>query len=188
MVRGAVACGLRVFGENRVQEARAKIPQVGREGLSWHLVGRLQRNKVKYCFDLFDLIHSVDSLALAREIDRRAEARGCKMDVLLEVNVAGEETKAGVAPEEALDLAQAISGLKNLRLLGLMTMPPWVEDPEESRPHFRALRELAREMERRGGIEIRELSMGMSADFDVAVEEGATLVRIGTAIFGPRET
>jgi pyridoxal phosphate enzyme (YggS family) len=189
VVREAISCGLDVFGENRVQEARAKIPLVGREGVSWHLVGHLQRNKVKYCFDLFDLIHSVDSLGLAEVIDSRAVAKARVMDVLLEVNVAGEEAKHGVMPEEALALAQAVGKLERLRVKGLMSMPPWITDPEENRGHFVALRQVAEEIARAGieGVEMSELSMGMSSDFEVAIEEGATMVRIGTAIFGARE-
>ena len=190
VVREAVALGLNVFGENRVQEAREKIPLVGREGVSWHLVGHLQRNKVKYCFDLFDLIHSVDSLALAEEIDRRAEARDTEMEVLLEVNVGGEDVKHGVAPEDALMLAEAVSRLQRVKVKGLMTMPPWVADPQENRGHFRALREVSQEIARAGieGVEMKELSMGMTADYEVAIEEGSTMVRIGTAIFGVRES
>lgn len=189
VVRKAISLGLTVFGENRVQEARDKIPLVGREGISWHLVGHLQRNKVKYCFDLFDLVHSVDSLALAEEIERRAESRDATMDILLEVNIAGEEAKHGVAPGEVLGLAQAVSRFKRVKIKGLMTMPPWVSDPEKNRVHFQALCHLKEEIARAGidGVEMKELSMGMSDDFEVAVEEGATMVRIGTAIFGPRE-
>lgn len=190
VVREAIACGLKVFGENRVQEARSKIPLIGREGVSWHLVGHLQRNKVKYCFDLFDLIHSVDSLALAEEIDRRAEARDAEMEVLLEVNVGGEEVKHGVAPEDALKLAEVVGRLQRVKVKGLMTMPPWVADPEDNRVHFKALREIGQEIARAGieGVEMKELSMGMTADYEVAIEEGSTMVRIGTAIFGPRES
>lgn len=189
VVREAIACGLTVFGENRVQEARAKIPLIGRQGVSWHLVGHLQRNKVKYCFDLFDLIHSVDSVALAEEIDRRAEARDAVMEVLIEVNVGGEGAKHGVAPEEALNLARAAGELKRVKVKGLMTMPPWVSDPEDNREHFRVLRQIRDDITRAGleGVEMTELSMGMSSDFEVAIEEGATIVRIGTAIFGSRE-
>ncbi|MFQ5892939.1 MAG: YggS family pyridoxal phosphate-dependent enzyme [Nitrospinota bacterium] len=189
VVRGAADCGLTVFGENRVQEARAKIPLVDREGLSWHLVGPLQRNKVKYCFDLFDLIHSVDSVALVAEIERRAAARDAVMDVLLEVNVAGEAAKHGVAPEEALGLAEAVGRLERVRLRGLMAMPPMVTDPEANRGHFRTLRLLQDAIARAGieGVAMDHLSMGMSDDFEVAIEEGATVVRIGTALFGPRE-
>jgi hypothetical protein len=189
VVRSAAECGLAVFGESRVQEARAKIPLVGREGLTWHLVGPLQRNKVKYCFELFDLIHSVDSVALAEEIERRAAARDTVVDVLLEVNVAGEASKHGIAPDEALEAARAVGRLGRVRLRGLMTMPPLVDDPEENRGHFQALRLLRDEIAQAGieGVEMTHLSMGMSGDFEVAVEEGATLVRVGTVIFGPRE-
>ena len=186
VVRGAIDCGLTVFGENRVQEARAKIPLLSRPGLSWHLVGPLQRNKVKHCFDLFDLIHSVDSVALAEEIERRAAAKDEAMDVLIEVNAAGEASKFGVAPDEA----RAVGRLERVRLRGLMTMPPLVADPEANRAHFKALRLLRDEIGRAGleGVDMTHLSMGMTGDFEVAIEEGATIVRIGTALFGPRET
>ncbi len=190
VVRGAIDCGLTVFGENRVQEARAKIPLLGRPGLSWHLVGPLQRNKVKHCFDLFDLIHSVDSVALAEEIERRAASKDEAMDVLIEVNAAGEASKFGVAPDEAPALARAVGRLERVRLRGLMTMPPLVAEPEANRGHFRALRLLRDEIGRAGleGVDMTHLSMGMTGDFEVAIEEGATIVRIGTALFGPRET
>lgn len=194
LLAGARA-GLKVFGENYVQEGLEKIERVKKElgtganDLSWHIIGGLQRNKVRAAIPAFDLIHSVDSLPLANEINRRAGARGISRQILLEVNVGGETTKSGFTPDAAIKAALAIDKLENIRLSGLMTIPPVEEDPEESRPHFRALRELLDETRRRGlaNENFRELSMGMSADFEVAIEEGATWIRLGRAIFGPRE-
>jgi pyridoxal phosphate enzyme (YggS family) len=193
-IKEAVAAGLTTFGESYVQEALDKIPRVAKSlgdsaaDVSWHLVGRLQRNKARLAVSAFDLIHSVDSLALAREIDHRAAARGTVQQILLEVNLGGEASKAGLAPKEAVPVALAIDKLKNIRLSGLMTLPPLTPDPEASRPAFRTLRELLDEIRRRGlaNDSFRELSMGMSDDFEVAIEEGATWIRVGTAIFGPR--
>ncbi len=178
--------GVRVFGENRVQEALGKIPQV--PGVRWHMIGRLQRNKARRAAEAFELIHSVDSLRLAEVLDRLGRERGRPVECLVEVNVGGEETKGGVAPAELPGFLEALAGREGLRVLGLMTLPPWREDPEEVRPYFRQLRRLAEEAAARRlpGIEMRHLSMGMSHDFEVAIEEGATFVRIGTALFGPR--
>ena len=178
-VRAAIAAGLGAVGENRVQEARDKIPAIGR-GVAWHLIGHLQTNKVREALDLFDVIHSVDRIDLARELDRRARARGRSIDVLVQVNVGGELSKGGWPPEAVETAVEAVAALAGLRLRGLMTIPPAVERAEDARGWFRALRKLA---ERHG---LPELSMGMSADFDVAIEEGATMVRVGTALFGPR--
>jgi pyridoxal phosphate enzyme (YggS family) len=186
-IREAVAAGASVLGENRVQEAREKIASLGPIA-SWHLIGRLQANKAKYAVTLFYLIHSVDSLALAKEIDRQAARHDKVQDVLIEVNIAGEASKAGVEANAVMGLVRDLSMLKNIRVQGLMTMPPFSEDPEASRPFFRKLRELAADIakEQVPGVTMKELSMGMSGDFEVAVEEGATLVRVGTAIFGGR--
>ncbi len=186
-VREAVAAGARILGENRVQEAREKITELGAIA-EWHLIGRLQTNKAKYAVRLFGLIHSVDSLGLARELDRQAARAGKVQDILIEVSIAGEEQKAGAATSEAPGLVREAAKLGNIRIRGLMTMPPLAEDPEAARPHFRRLRELGEAIarERIPGVSMEELSMGMSGDFEVAVEEGATLVRVGTAIFGPR--
>jgi pyridoxal phosphate enzyme (YggS family) len=183
----AVRAGVDIIGENYVQEAKRKVETIGRTG-EWHMIGRLQTNKAKYAVRLFDMIHTVDRLELAFEIDRRAREAGLVMKVLIEVNVAGEATKSGVSAEEAVQLVRAVAPLPNLSVLGLMTMPPWFDDPEEARPFFRALRELRDriEAERIPGAEMRELSMGMSGDYAVAVEEGATIVRIGRGIFGER--
>lgn len=189
-IRKAFDAGLRVFGENRVQEAREKIDYLGgipgaTGDVQWHLIGHLQRNKVKYAVGLFDLIHSVDSAALADELERQASKNGGVQKILVEVKLSDEETKHGVAAAELEHLLVHISGLKGLALRGLMTIPPFFGDPEEARPYFRRLRELRDEMQKKG-FDLPELSMGMSGDFEVAIEEGATLVRIGTAIFGER--
>jgi len=183
----AVEAGLEILGENYVQEAQEKLRRFqGR--VRWHFIGRLQRNKAKYAVQLFDLIHTVDSLKLAEEIHRRAQALGRVIPVLIQVDLAAQETKGGVRPDEALALVTEAARLGNLRVLGLMTMPPYFSDPERVRPYFRRLRELSEEIAAGGHteVEMTELSMGMSGDLEVAVEEGATLVRVGTAIFGER--
>ena len=178
-IRAAVAAGVTALGENRVQEAKTKIAELGRPA-AWHLIGHLQTNKVKDALPLFDVIHSLDRLELAREIERRAAARGQVVDALLQVNVAAEASKGGVGADVVGETLDTIGKLAHVRVRGLMTIPPEVERAEDSRPWFRRLREMA---ERHG---LRELSMGMSGDFEVAVEEGATMVRVGTAVFGPR--
>lgn len=178
-VREAIAAGVTALGENRVQEARWKIAEVGRP-VAWHLIGHLQTNKAKDALELFDVIHSLDRLDLAAELDRRARKRGHDVTALLQVNVAGELSKGGVAPDEVGRALEAIAKLERVRVRGLMTIPPEVERAEEARGWFRTLRELAERHD------LRELSMGMSRDFEVAIEEGATLVRVGTAVFGPR--
>lgn len=178
-IRAAIAAGLGALGENRVQEARDKITELGRT-VKWHLVGHLQTNKVRDALELFDVIHSVDRIDLARELDRRARARGRTIDAFVQVNVGGELSKGGWPPEAVETAVAAISALSGLKLRGLMTIPPAVERAEDARAWFRTLRKLA---ERHG---LPELSMGMSADFEVAIEEGATMVRVGTAVFGPR--
>jgi len=182
----ALEAGLTVFGENYVQEAEGKIRAY--PSAEWHLIGKLQRNKVKKAVSLFSWIQTVDSLGLLGEISRRAEEAGKVLPVLVEVNLAGEGSKAGVDPEELSELIEAAPGLPGIRLRGLMAIPPWTEDPEESRPYFVRLRELLAECGSRGGagLEMTELSMGMSNDFEAAIEEGATMVRVGTAIFGSR--
>jgi len=178
-IRAAIAAGLGALGENRVQEARDKITELGRT-VQWHLVGHLQTNKVRDALELFDVIHSVDRIDLARELDRRARAKGRTIDAFVQVNVGGELSKGGWPPEAVETAVGAISALSGLKLRGLMTIPPAVERAEDARAWFRTLRKLA---ERYG---LPELSMGMSADFEVAIEEGATMVRVGTAVFGPR--
>jgi len=180
-VREAFAAGLSHFGENRVQEAQGKIPLLA--GLAprptWHMVGHLQTNKVKTALSLFDIIQSVDSLHLAQEISRRAP-QSVRVPVLLEVNVAGEAAKYGFSPDELPAAAEQVRSLPGLEVRGLMTVAPMAGDPQEARPVFRRLRSLAE------SLDLRELSMGMSDDFEVAVEEGATIVRVGRAIFGER--
>ncbi|GKS57171.1 UPF0001 protein [Nitrospira sp.] len=187
-VRTALAAGLRLFGENRLQEAMPKIEALASEPIEWHFIGRLQRRKVKQVVGRFALIHSVDSVELAEEINRRAEGAGLIQPVLLEVNVAGEASKGGFAPHTVAEILPALAAMPHLSVRGLMTIPPYTEDPEGSRSAFRSLRALSVELSRKGmaGMAFDELSMGMSNDFAVAVEEGATIVRIGTALFGAR--
>ncbi|MEK6698740.1 MAG: YggS family pyridoxal phosphate-dependent enzyme [Nitrospirota bacterium] len=187
-IREAVAAGSKILGENRVQEAKEKIEELGNVA-SWHLIGHLQTNKAKYAVKLFELIHSVDNRELAGEIDRQAAKINKVQPVLIEVSIAGEASKAGVRIDETMDLIKEAAKLKNIAIHGLMTMPPFSENPEDSRPYFRKLRELAQSTARKGlpGVSMKELSMGMSGDFEVAIEEGATMVRVGTAIFGSRK-
>lgn len=180
----AIRAGITTFGENKVQEARGKVEAVGR-GV-WHLIGHLQTNKVREAVRLFDSIDSVDRLELAQEINLRADAFGKTQNVLLQVNVAGESTKFGCAPDTARGLAEAINALPRLCLQGLMTVPPFSPEPEKTRVHFTALRDLRDQLQRDTGLSLPVLSMGMSGDFAVAIEEGATQVRIGTALFGER--
>jgi PLP dependent protein len=187
-VREAVTAGAKILGENRVQEARDKVEQLGLVA-HWHLIGRLQTNKAKYAVKLFDVIHSVDSLSLAVELDRQAAKIGKVQDVLMEVSIAGEAAKAGVSISETAKLVQEAGRLRNISIKGLMAVPPYSEDPEDSRPYFQTLRELAERIRQENipGISMQELSMGMSGDYTVAVEEGATMVRVGSAIFGERK-
>jgi pyridoxal phosphate enzyme (YggS family) len=180
-IQEAIAAGVPALGENRVQEARDKIERLGRV-VPWHLVGSLQTNKAKDAVHLFDWIHSVDRLELARELDRRAHALGRTVKALIEVNIGEEPQKAGVRPQDVKQWLDAFAGLSKLRIGGLMAIPPVADDAEHARSYFRRLREL------RDAAGLEHLSMGMSADFEVAVEEGATMVRVGTAIFGPRPT
>jgi PLP dependent protein len=188
VVREAYSAGLSVFGENRVQEAVEKAALLKDLPLEWHLIGHLQTNKVKQAIALFTLIHSVDSPRLAVEIDRCAKIAGKVQDVLLQVNIAGEDTKSGVAPEEADELAAVIGSLPNLRLCGLMTIAPQVDDPERVRPVFRMARSVFTRLRSQVSQpeSFRWLSMGMTHDFKVAVEEGSNMVRIGSGIFGTR--
>ena len=184
-IGAAAAAGLVLFGENKIQEAKAKIPLCpGR--LRWHFIGHLQSNKCRDAVELFEMIESVDSLALAQEINKRAEAAARTMPVLLEVNVAGEASKFGYQPERALAELKELNALPRIEIHGLMAVPPWSPDAESSRPHFRALRELKQRAEAVLGAPLPVLSMGMSGDFEVAIEEGATIVRVGTALFGER--
>ncbi len=186
-IEAAIQADVRLFGENYVQEAKAKRGVI-REQVEWHMIGHLQRNKVKAALDLFDLIQSLDSAELARELDKEGKRRGLVVRAFVEVNLAGEETKSGIAREKLASLIEEIGRLSHLNIEGLMTVPPFREDPEEVRSYFSALRELHGELQGRKipNVGLGELSMGMTHDFPVAIEEGATLVRIGTAIFGPR--
>jgi hypothetical protein len=185
-VRAAIEAGVPALGENRVQEAREKIAAIGRPR-PWHLIGHLQTNKVKDALECFDLIHSVDRLPLAEAISRRATEAGRRADVLVQINVGEEEQKGGVPAAELRPALEAMAALPGLRLRGLMAIPPLPRDPEDSRPYYRTMRKLLDDARGWGlGAELAELSMGMSGDFEVGIEEGATIVRVGTAIFGPR--
>ena len=185
----AIEAGVDIIGESYVQEAKRKIEKMGR-ACEWHMIGYLQSNKAKYVVRLFDMIHSVDRMDLAVELDRRSKAADQVMKILIEVNVSGEETKSGIPLIESIQLVRDIAALNNLSIQGLMTMPPWFDDPEDARPYFAALRELRDRVidENIARVEMRELSMGMSGDYEVAVEEGATIVRVGRSIFGERPT
>ncbi len=188
-VLDAIRVGLSICGENRWQEARAKMQAVGeRRDVEWHFIGRLQRRKLKWLVGRFTLIHSVESLEQAEEIQRWADERRTSQAILLEVNAGGEESKGGFSPDALPEAVSQIDAFPSVCVNGLMTIPPWNPDPELVRPYFQRLKQLA---ERIGSlplqrVRMRELSMGMSNDFEVAVEEGATLVRVGTALFGPR--
>ncbi len=184
-VRAAAACGQSCFGENRVQEAAAKIPECS-ERLQWHLIGHLQSNKAAQAARLFDWVHSIDSIKLLEALDRHAADAGRTLQILIQVSVSGERAKSGLAPEEVPALLERANDLHQVEVRGLMTIPPLSEDPEKARPFFRRLRELREEWERSLGIELPELSMGMTHDLVVAIEEGATMVRVGTGIFGAR--
>ena len=184
-VRAAFDAGQQLFGESRVQEARAKIPLLP-AAARWHFVGRLQKNKIRHALPLFELFHSVDSLELARQMDRIAEEEGLHPRVLLEVNVAGEGSKIGFAPDLLRAQLEELLALPRLTIEGVMTIPPLAPEAEASRPYFVALRELRDQFAAQFQINLPQLSMGMSGDFLVAIEEGATLVRVGTAIFGRR--
>ena len=183
----AAQAGQKIFGENYVQELTAKAALV-KEPVEWHFIGALQSNKVKYIAGLVTLIHSVDRLSLAMEIEKQWGKLGKMCDILVEVNVSGEKTKAGTSRAEAMQLVEGIAEMPHLRIKGLMTMPPFFDEPELARPYFQELRELAAMIDARKitNVEMRELSMGMSGDFEAAIEEGATLVRVGSAIFGSR--
>ena len=189
VIRTVVELGATDLGENRVQEAEEKITEIGRETVHWHLVGHLQANKARRAVTLFEVIHSLDSIELALRLDRLCGEEGReKLPVLIQVDLGHEETKSGIDESELSHLVEALGPLTHLELIGLMTLPPFSEDTEQSRPFFRRLRELRDELERRGafGKSKGELSMGMTHDFEVAIQEGATMVRIGTAIFGER--
>jgi len=188
-VREAVESGVIDFGENFVQELREKRAEINNPAIRWHFVGHLQSNKVKYIADFIYLIHSVDHRSVAEEIDKRGAKLSRIIHALVEVNTSGEQTKFGLKPEETLEFVKSIAPLKNLKIKGLMTIGPFLPNPEDSRPAFQRLRRLRDEVQAAGieNVEMTDLSMGMTRDFEVAIEEGATMVRIGTAIFGPRK-
>lgn len=189
ILRQAWQAGIEDFGENYVQEFRTKRTELTDVPLRWHFVGHLQSNKVKYIIETIHLIHTVDDIDVGREINKRAARIGKRQDVLVEVHTTNEPTKYGVQPEETCALVKSLAQLPNIRVCGLMTMGPLAEDAEASRPSFRLLRQLKEEIEKEGmeNVAMRHLSMGMSHDYAVAIEEGATLLRIGTAIFGERK-
>jgi hypothetical protein len=186
-IREAMDNGIRIVGENRVQEAKGKFQELG-EVLEWHFIGHLQTNKVREALNIFSMIQSVDSLRVAKVISQEAMNKGKIQEILLEVNVGEEVNKFGFREEELIAILPAMASLPNLRILGLMTVPPYLSSPENGRPYFRKLRKFSRRLEELGISEVKMqyLSMGMSHDFEVAIEEGANMVRIGTAIFGPR--
>lgn len=187
-IEEALACGQRDFGENFAQEAREKFQRFSGTSMRWHFIGHLQTNKIKYIIDDVSLIHSVDSIRLADALEEAAKKRNRNIDILLEVHTTGEATKTGMPPEQTVDVARQIARLPHVRLQGLMTMGPLTEHPEDSRQSFKLLADLRRaiEAEHVDGVTMRHLSMGMTHDFRVAIEEGATMLRIGTAIFGKR--
>ena len=186
-IKEAVECGLTSLGENKVQEIMDKYEPMG-EGVKWHLIGHLQTNKVKYIIDKVEIIHSVDSLKLAEEISKRAKAKGITANILLEINAAGEESKFGLKPEECEEAVREISILDNIKIRGLMTVAPNVENPEENRIYFKQMKQLLVDINAKkiDNVNMDVLSMGMTGDYEVAIEEGATIVRVGTGIFGAR--
>ena len=186
-IKEAVECGLTSLGENKVQEIMDKYEPMG-EGVKWHLIGHLQTNKVKYIIDKVELIHSVDSLKLAEEISKRAKAKGITANILLEINAASEESKFGLKPEECEEAVREISILDNIKIRGLMTVAPNVENPEENRIYFKQMKQLLVDINAKkiDNVNMDVLSMGMTGDYEVAIEEGATIVRVGTGIFGAR--
>ena len=187
MLQEAYDFGVRQFGENKVQELNEKIPALP-DDICWHMIGHLQRNKVKYIVGAVDLIHSVDSLRLAEEISKQSVKKDVTSDILIEVNMAQEETKFGLYRDEVIQIIRDCAALANIRIRGLMTIAPYVDDPEENRKYFQALRELSVDItsENIDNVSMEFLSMGMTGDFEVAIEEGATHVRVGTGIFGAR--
>lgn len=188
-VKKAIDAGVRLLGENYIQEAREKIGALFASPAAWHFIGHLQTNKARFAVELFDLIHSVDSLKLARELDKQARQRNKVQPILIQVNIAEEKSKSGITEEAAAKLIHEVSCCDNLSIRGLMTMPPFFNAPEKVRPYFKALRQLSNRIAAMNidGVTMRELSMGMTGDFEVAIEEGSTIVRVGTAIFGERQ-
>lgn len=190
LLRKAIARGMTVFGENKVQEAEAKIAEIGGGSAEWHLIGHLQKNKARRAVQLFDFIHSVDSPELAERLERLCAEEGRQhLPILVQVDLAGEATKSGIDEKDLPELVKVLQGCDHLQFTGLMLLPPFCENPEDARPFFRRLREIRDGLARKGCFrDGGELSMGMSHDFETAIEEGATIVRVGTAIFGERET
>ena len=188
-IRAAVRAGIALIGENYVQEAKEKKHQLSDARVEWHMIGHLQRNKAQAALALFDVIESLDNLALMRELDKEAAKRNITARTFVEVNLAGEESKTGIARENVAGFLEQIAELGHVKVEGLMTVPPFREDPEDVRPYFRELREMRDSLSSLSlpNIKLKELSMGMSHDFTVAIEEGATIVRVGTTLFGPRE-
>src|SRR3989441_3264933 len=189
VVREAIAASVADFGENRVQEAESKIPEVGRDKARWHLIGHLQSNKARRAVELFDVIHSLDSAALARRLDRMCIDLGRQeLSVLIQVDLGHEPTKTGAVEKDLPKIIEAVRNLEHLSLIGLMTLPPFFDEAEKARPFFRRLREMRDEIRKQGGFGhgLGELSMGMTHDYEIAIEEGATMLRVGTAIFGER--
>ena len=188
-VTQAIDAGAAILGENYIQEARDKFNTLYERSVQWHFIGHLQSNKAKYAVRMFDLIHSVESFKLAKALDKEARKNGKVQDILIQVNISREETKSGITETDAVELIEQISGLENLRVKGLMTMPPFFDAPEQARPFFHQLARLRDRIVERNipGVSMQELSMGMTGDFEVAIQEGATLVRIGTAFFGARQ-
>ena len=188
IVREAITAGVNILGENYIQEARDKINTLSSCPVSWHFIGHLQSNKAKYAVKLFDMIHTVDSLKLAHELNKQAKKINKIQQILIQVNISMEFTKSGIHEEDAQKLIKEISLFENLSIKGLMTMPPFFNNPEKARPYFSALRDLRDKIRNKAieNINMQELSMGMTGDFEVAIKEGATFVRIGTAIFGER--
>lgn len=190
IMKAGLEAGLTDLGENRVQEAEAKITELGREAARWHLVGHLQSNKATRAVQLFHCIHSLDSVALAERLNRLCDSERIeKLDVLIQVDLGGEKTKTGIDPRELPALVEALHNCSRLKLIGLMTLPPYFENPDCARPYFKTLRGLREQLKSQGHFHDGrgELSMGMSHDFEIAIEEGATMVRVGTAIFGERK-
>jgi pyridoxal phosphate enzyme (YggS family) len=187
-IREAIDAGVHILGENRLQEALPKIQALQGQSIAWHFIGQLQRRKARAVVGVFELIHSVDSVELAAEIDRRAAAAGLRQKILLEINLGAEESKAGFLTDQVEEALPQLAALDHVAIEGLMAVPPPLNDAEASRPYFRSLRELAARLARQGrsGPSFKELSMGMSNDYVVAIQEGATLIRLGTAIFGGR--
>lgn len=187
-IQEGISAGLTILGENRVQEALPKLAALAGTSVRWHFLGQLQRRKVRSVIGQFDLIHSVDSVDLAQEIERRAGESGCRQRMLIEVNIGEEPTKAGIPPRNVVEAVRAMAEFPHLDIRGLMAIPPQTDDPEAARPYFKKLHDLAREIVACTirSVSMEELSMGMSNDYEVAIEEGATLVRVGSAIFGAR--